>query len=294
TQVSKMDRGTVGIEQAFMALNAAKDIDPTLQSLVIYHMDTKHLVALVPRLTDEQKLSLHEMMSAAFPDRKAVDKLEAAFDVASKKAISRHKELDGKLNKIQVELAGLQREQTGLLEPPAGKAPVSQRIKKDKELMEHFKKDFKDLQQPLSDTSEKIAESFIELGGMRSSQLTQKAAYLTDRVETLISGIDRMNPAQRQVLFDRVMKQDVMGDVSQDILKRLIASSTHDDGAELIGFARKIEAKARTMDISMTDKTTESMKTLAKTFKIKDSDYTKAETREGLRDRLTEIRLTLS
>ncbi|MEZ0367496.1 MAG: hypothetical protein ACAI44_00255, partial [Candidatus Sericytochromatia bacterium] len=42
TQVSKMDRGTVGIEQAFMALNAAKDIDPTLQSLVIYHMDTKH------------------------------------------------------------------------------------------------------------------------------------------------------------------------------------------------------------------------------------------------------------
>lgn len=289
-QISRLDRGGIGIDQAFKALNAAGEIDPILRAQVVAELDGKSLAALAPRLTDAQRAELRTLVAEHAP--RQLGEFDLAIKAASKKGASRHKEIDDRLNKLETELNKLEREQTSLIEPPVGQASPALRQKQDKQLLEHFKKDFKDLQQPLMDSQDKINENFLILGKQLGSQLNLKAEILSERTETLISGIDRMNPEQRQALFQRVMKQDVMGEVSQSILKRLIASSTSQ--GELIGFAQAIELKARKMDISYTDKSVEGVKSMAKTLKLKESDYTKAETREALQERLTEIRLILS
>lgn len=277
-EIAAEDKGQIGIEHAFKLLNSVKEFSPNLQAEVIQQVGVKTFASMVPRMTDDQKWSLrNEIIPAGFPDpTKALETIDKAIISASESGIKRFKELDGRLDKIEHEIDKLADKQNRLLSRTSGTEPLSK--SKSEDLLELVKDNYKDTQIPLESVKEKIAEDYVILGGVRHQQLVHRSEELTQQVETLIGGIDRMETSQRKALFSEVLKQDIMGDVSQSILKRLIGSSQ--DQGELIGFARAIEQKIRKTNTTTGDK-------IASPFR----NYSKSETREGLQQRLLEIQL---
>lgn len=277
-EIAGEDKGTIGMEHAFKLLNSVKEFSPELQGDVIRQVGVKTFASMVPRMTDDQKWSLyHEIIPAGFPKQpKALETIESAIISASKSGAKRFKELDGRLDDIAHEINKLGDKQDKLLDRTSGMTTLTS--SKSEDLLELVKNNYKETQIPLESVKEKIAEDFFVLGGVRHQQLVSRSEQLTQEVETLIGGIDRMETGQRKALFSEVLKQDIMGDVSQSILKRLIGSSQ--DQGELIGFARAIEEKIRKTNTTTGDK-------IASPFR----NYSKSETREGLQQRLLEIQL---
>lgn len=279
-EIAGVDKGVIGMEHAFKLLSSVKEFGPEMQADVIRQIGVKTFASLVPRMTDDQKWSLYyEIIPAGFPNQpKALETIESAIISASKTGDKRFKELDGRLDDLEKEIGKLGDKQGKLLDRTSGTEPLSK--SKSEDLLELVKNNYKDADIPLESLKEKIADDFVVLGGVRHQQLVSRTEQLTQQVETLIGGIDRMEINQRKALFTEVLKQDIMGDVSQLILQRLIGSSQ--DQGELVGFAKDMHDKIRKSNTTTGDK-------LSSPFR----NYTKSETREGLQQRLLEIQLML-
>lgn len=225
TCISQQGKGSAGIDQVFKILSLAEVNG--VQKEVLDAMQPDDLANLFPRMNREQQSAmLNTLLEVTGLERERMDEIMTLIEKSREKSDERYEKFQDSLDKLNKEFSKLESE-----------------LPKDKHLMEHFKRGYKEVDRPLQSLQEKIDANQELLGQVGHASLKSKAQELEGRLEEFFNQMDILTPGQRQDLFKQLLKQDSLGETSQAMLRRLIAGSQSE--MELTGFAQSLHDRLR-------------------------------------------------
>lgn len=280
--VCSNDQGQAGIPPLLKLMHHLDRDESNILAQVLQEMPIAQLAQLNGRLSRSERSELLHLIDTNkyenqgyTPDPNVEGSLFYTTSDPSKSPMARLDDFEKGLDWLETE--------QGILR---GNATGTKRDKSELPWLEHFKDEYKHIHRPLAGFVDEIRKEKTPLDSQDRKQILERAEALQARAAKLTNGIASMNEWQRAELFRQVLNQDLLGEVSQDILKRLITSATRKElSLYAVAIEPKLKASVAGAGVAIKEKLTSSLSR----NHLKISGVTRREMQDELSERLKEI-----